>query len=643
MTFRALAIRNVRGGWRRYAAFLLSSSAAVMIAYLFASFVAHPDVRSGDIIGGAAVAQGLIACVYLIAVFSFFFVLYSSSSFYKTRQKEFGLLQLLGMTPWQIRRLAFAEQLIVAACAIVCGLGLGVLFSKLFYMGIGELLRTEAPVRFLIVWPAALWTAVGFAALFAAVAAVSLFGIGRKPVIELLRASRKPKRPPLASAWLTALAVAALGGGYVLAYMTNLRTVLMLMMPVTGLVVLGTYFLFTQGCIAALGRLMRSRGYYWKGVRLLALSQLSYRLKDTARMMFSVAVLFAVVFTAIGTVYVFHQDIKDQLLVNTPFALSIEEKGLDTRKVVDPEALEALFAKHGIEPEVETRTPLLDVTANVNLYGRADSEAALIEESSWNALAAELGLPAADVESGRTMFAYPFERMGRSGEETRGESVDFVVADGTLTFVSSGTIYAAATNHGKLLWILDDADFEEALGLVPDAERTVLYAYDWSGWESDAAFAKEAQALAAPELPRSLVRERITGYQDVQQFASLTLFIGLFVGVLFFFAAGSLLYFKQFTELEEDRQTYRQLLRIGVSPKELRSVIRAQIGSVFGIPFVVGTVHALFAYKMLGNVMQTNVWASALSVVAAFALLQLLYYAVTERAYMRQLGIAEAG
>ncbi|WP_309120927.1 ABC transporter permease [Paenibacillus sp.] len=635
MTFRALAIRNVRGGWRRYAAFLLSSTAAVMIAYLFASFVAHPDVRSGHIIGGAAVAQGLLACVYLIAVFSFFFVLYSSSSFYKTRQKEFGLLQLLGMTPWQIRRLAFAEQMIVAACAIVCGLGLGILFSKLFYMGIGELLRTEAPVRFLIVGSAAAWTAVGFAALFAAVAAASLFGIGRKPVIELLRASRKPKRPPLASAWLTALAVVALGGGYILAYTTNLRSVILLMTPITGLVVLGTYFLFTQGCIAALGRLMRSRGYYWKGVRLLALSQLSYRLKDTARMMFSVAVLFAVVFTAIGAVYVFHQDIQDKLLVNTPFALSIEEQGLDTRKVVDPEALKALFAKHGIEPEIETRTPLVDVTAT------GEPEAALIGESSWNALAAELKLPTADVEPGRTMFAYPFER--KSGEETSGQSVAFAVAGRTLTFVSDGTIYAAATNHGKRLWILDDADFEDALRLVPDAERTVLYAYDWSGWESDAAFVREALELVAPEIPRSLVRERITGYQDIRQFTSLTFFIGLFVGILFFFAAGSLLYFKQFTELEEDRQTYRQLLRIGVSPKELRSVIRVQIGSVFGIPFVVGAVHALFAYKMLGNVMQTNVWASALSVVAAFAALQLLYYVVTERAYMRQLGIAEAG
>ncbi len=642
MTFRALALRNVLGGWRRYAAFLLSSAAAVAIAYLFASFVAHPDVRSGQIIGAAAVGQGLTICLVLIAIFSFFFVLYSSSTFYKTRQKEFGLLQLLGMTPWQIRKLAFLEQMVVAMLAIAAGLGFGALFSKLFYMGIGELLRTGAPIRFLIVWPAALWTAAGFAALFFAVAAASLLGIGRKPVIELLRASRKPKKPPIASAWLSALAVAALGAGYVLAYVSNLRTALLLMMPVTGLVVLGTYFFFTQGSIAALGRLMRRRSFYWNGVRLLALSQLSFRLKDTARMMFSVSVLLAVVFTAIGTVYVFQQDTKEKWLASAPFAFSVEEQGFESRTRVDPEALNALFAKHGIEPELETRTPLLEARAKASLYGDGDSEASLVGESAWNELAAGLGLPRANMEPGSTLFAYPFEDVAGPQDELAGKRIDFALASGTVSLVAGGTIYANATNHGKLLWIVDDADFEAADALAIDEDRTALYGYDWSGWEEDSAFAEEALELVAAEDPRYYVRDRILNFLSFQQFASLTFFIGVFVGALFFFAAGSLLYFKQFTELEEDRQTYRQLLRIGVSPKELRSLIRTQIGAVFGIPFLVGAAHAVFAYKMLGNLLQTSVWASALSVVAVFALLQLLYYVATERSYMRQLGIAEA-
>jgi putative ABC transport system permease protein len=548
------------------------------------------------------------------------------------------------MTPWQIRKLAFLEQMVVASCSIAAGLGFGALFSKLFYMGIGELLRTEAPIRFLVVWPAALWTSAGFAALFFAVAAASLFAIGRKPVIELLRASRKPKKPPIASVWLSALAVVALGAGYVLAYVSNLRTVILLLMPVTGLVVLGTYFLFTQGSIAALGRMMRNRSFYWRGVRLLALSQLSFRLKDTARMMFSVSVLLAVVFTAIGTVYVFQQDTKEQWLASSPFAFSVEEKGFESRAIVDPEALEKLFAKHGIDPALETRTPLLEARANVDLYGNAagDSEASLVGESAWNALADGQDLPRADIEPGRALLAYPFEEVVGPQDELGGKRVDFALGAGTVSFIADGTIYANGTNHGKLLWIVDDADFEAAAALATDAERVALYGYDWSGWESDDAFAREALELVAAKDPRYHVRERILNYRNFQQFASLTFFIGLFVGALFFFAAGSLLYFKQFTELEEDRQTYRQLLRIGVSPKELRSLIRTQIGAVFGIPFVVGTLHAVFAYKMLGNMLQTSVWASAMSVVAVFALLQLLYYVATERSYLRQLGIAEA-
>lgn len=639
MTFRELALRNVRGGWRRYAAFFLSSAASVAVFYLFSSFIFHPDVANGQVYGGAGVAMGLAICEGLIGLFSFFFVLYSTSAFYKTRKKEFGLLQLFGMTPGQIRRLAFLEQLVVAACAIVAGLAVGILFSKLFYMAIAELLQTESPVRFLLIGPAVALTASSFFALFTTVSLLTLFGIGRQPIIELLRASRKPKRPPFASAWLSLLAAASLGAGYFLAYTTGSRMLLPLMMPITGLVVLGTYFLFTQGSVAALRALTRRKAFYWKGSRLVVLSQLVFRMKDNARIMFTASILSAVVLTAIGTVFIFQQDLLNQLLRMNPFAFSIEEKGAEAADVVDRERLGELMAKHGIEPQVETRTVLLDTAASDLPRTGLPKGMSLISESDWNELAeAVAGMPRVSLASGETMFADPYEPASSAVEtkEPPIAEVTFEWAGGTQPFRYLGTVHANATNHGKLLWILDDADFDTLAAKTPASEHTVIYGYDWAGWSAAGAFVEEAQQLLPqPQERNPGFQERITLYRDMRQFSSLTLFIGLFVGILFFLASGSLLYFKLFTELEEDRRHYKQLLRIGMAPAELQRILRIQIGAAFLVPFVVGAVHAAFAYKLLGNVLQGNVWGNGLAVIGAFFVLQWIYSAVTARLYVR--------
>ncbi|MCI3923070.1 ABC transporter permease [Paenibacillus sp. TRM 82003] len=637
MTFRALALRNVRGGWRRYAAFFLSSAAAVAIFYLFSSFIFHPDVVNGRIYGGAGVAAGLAICEGLIAIFSFFFVLYSTSAFYKTRQKEFGLLQLFGMTPGQIRRLALLEQLVVAIVAIVAGLAVGILFSKLFYMAIAELLHTDSPVRFLLVGEAVVMTSACFFLLFMIVSLFTLFRIGRQPIIDLLRASRKPKRPPFASVWLSLLSAAALGAGYYLAYTTTVRMLMPLMMPITGLVVLGTYFLFTQGSVAALGALTRRKSFYWSGARLVGLSQLVFRMKDNARIMFTASILTAVVLTAIGTVFILQREMLSQLLRSEPFAVSIEENGLESSEVVDRERLRALMAAHGIEPRTETRTVLLEATAFVQAAS-SGAPREIVSESSWNALAAELShLPRVELETGEAWFADPFEPGTAPGRVVTPPGVDvtFEWVGGTATYRSKGTLHANGTNHDKRLWIVDDADFEAMAVRTPPSAYTVIYGYSWPGWSSHTAFAEEASRLT-PEERREGFEERITLYREMEQFSSLTLFIGLFVGCLFFLASGSLLYFKLFTELEEDRQHYKQLQRIGMTPAELRRLVHAQIGATFLIPFVVGAVHAVFAYKLLGNALQGSLWGSGLAVIGTFFVFQCVYYAVTARAYVRE-------
>src|SRR5699024_423968 len=99
------------------------------------------------------------------------------------------------------------------------------------------------------------------------------------------------KGEPRASIFLTLLAVVLLGVGYYIALKAKGTQVVMVLVPVVLLVIIGTYFLFTQLSVFVMRRLKRRRMFSWKGTNMLLFSDLSYRMKDNARAFFLVAII----------------------------------------------------------------------------------------------------------------------------------------------------------------------------------------------------------------------------------------------------------------------------------------------------------------------------------------------------------------
>src|SRR5690625_841103 len=111
MTFRQFAFNNVFRNKRLYIAYFLSSLFTVMVFFTFAIFAFHPEL-SGEKMN-SNVLQGMSVAGSIIYVFSFFFVLYSMSSFLQSRKREFGLLMIQGMSNKQIRWMVFLENMVI--------------------------------------------------------------------------------------------------------------------------------------------------------------------------------------------------------------------------------------------------------------------------------------------------------------------------------------------------------------------------------------------------------------------------------------------------------------------------------------------------------------------------------------------------
>src|SRR5699024_5323224 len=107
----------------------------------------------------------------------------------------------------------------------------------------------------------------------------------------------------------------------------------------------------------------------------------------------------------------------------------------------------------------------------------------------------------------------------------------------------------------------------------------------------------------------------------------------------FFIGAGSLIYFKLFTELEDDRKLHARLRRIGATAREASRTVTEQIALIFLLPFAVGAVHAVVALTTFGTMLETSVASYTAIVIGLFAIVQVFFFLLTRSTYLSALQI----
>lgn len=295
MTFLQFAYKNVTRNKRVYLAFFLSSAFSVLIFFTFAMFLFHPALKEGYLNNIAK--KGLTAAEWMIFVFSFLFVLYSVNAFLKSRNKEFGILLMQGITPGQLRKLITAENMIIGVMSIAAGIIGGFIFSKTFFTVGAYILEMDA-LPLYMPWKALGITVCGFLLLFFFLSQFTILFVRSNTVIKLIKGTGKVKPEPKPSVLLSLFGIACLCGGYGMVLKGNVHGLEPFIILL--LTVIGTYFFFSQSSIWILRALKKWKTFYLRGKNIIWVSDLVYRLKDNARLFFIVSIISAVAFTATG-------------------------------------------------------------------------------------------------------------------------------------------------------------------------------------------------------------------------------------------------------------------------------------------------------------------------------------------------------
>ncbi|MFH0066518.1 FtsX-like permease family protein [Peribacillus sp. NPDC056705] len=639
MNIRLLAKRNIQGNAQRYLAYFFSIVLSVSIFFIYASFIFHPDVVTANIPGGQLISKGLIAAEIVIIIFSVFFIAYSNSAFIQPRKKEFGLLTLLGMSRSQLRKLIYLEQTMVSLISILIGVGLGLLFSKLFLMAVSWLLAVEQPILFVFVPEAFVYTIVGFVLLFQLLSLLSLFHIGKAEVVDLLKDKQKPKKTPFVSKWLIALSAVCLSVSYYLAGTMSLNNSYIRVMPILFFVLIGTYFLFSQSIVALCSRLYRKKKSLYGGTHLITQTNLIFNIKDYSRLFFLTSIITAVILTAAGTLFMFSADLKKQGMNNIPQSIGWVENDASIYSIIEPSAVEEALKEDGFKILYEvnmTGVPITHMLPHMRTGESNENRSLLISESDYNNVAALRKIDPAKLSGKEALYIFPYGGLDYHFVQ-KGEKKELHYGKQTMQVTMIGQRNQSIVTPLKsatTLMVVDDRLFQEITADVPIKEKVRVRGYEIKDWEESIETSSKIEKMSNnPD--HNQLQTRAPIYQEMKQGSILILFIGLFVSLLFFIVQGSMMYLRVFTNLEDKKIQIHALHRLGLTKKEIRQILSAEIRTLFFAPFLIGMTHAIIAYVALSNLLGSNLFVYSAMVIGMYFLFQLLYYQVTKKMYER--------
>jgi putative ABC transport system permease protein len=590
-----------------------------MAFFVYSFFAFHPALSAGEL--GQYVFVSMSFAQSIIYVFTFFFILYSMGMFLKTRKRELGILMMLGMTKYQLKRLIFFENIMIGIGAIIFGILSGMLFSGVLIFVAPMILKLDISLSYYIPMKAVVVTSIMFFILFMIISLFSAGMVRKNNIMKLFRGSAEAKPEPKASSISSILAVVLLSAGYTGALMSHGAMVFVMMIPVTTVVIIGTYLLYKQLSVFIIRLCKKSKRFYWTQTNIITLSDLAYRMRDNARMFFIVTIISTVAFSAIGTLVGFASMTKG--IMERPIAFHYHSKQGNSNESQHLKIIDEGLKKHNI------------AASKTNISSKKTEEQSLrsaifIKESEYKEYAKLTGEPFNTVANKEVLFLsaeIPGPPMKERKEITLPNMNEHLkvkkVTSSSLGKILRGNVYVIPNNQYDSL----QGGFIE----------TKDYMYKTEGMKDEIEVGKELTSQMKPYEEHATFSAEEYEQNQSLQIAGPILFVGFFIGIVFFVSAGSFLYFRLFSDLEDDTRLFEMIRKVGLTSGELSKVVTIRLALLFFVPIGVATLHGAVALTALGQMFEYSLFKENTIVLSIFVGIQVVYFLIIRSRYLKQL------
>lgn len=634
MTLFELVIRSMRKNLKHYYLYFFALIFSMSLYFVFTTLQHDPSVveRAG-MDGGFAYMFNLAGMLLLATVFVF--AVYANSIFLKRRSREIGLYQLIGLSKMGTARFLIIENVLLGLGALVVAIGFGALISRLFLLILLKLLAFEG-VAGLSFSVAAVWqTSIVFAALIALTSIQMIMTVSRSTLLELFNKDKRgehPKQPhPIVATFFSLLGIALIGYGYNLSG----RMSDPLEMPyIILLTVVGTYLLFRVSIGWLFYLFRKRRNGHWGLKNSLSLAPLMHRIKANAKSLTLITVTSGMTLTTLAFSYSLYSSVESDTRMRMPYDIVFENKEQDAGAFTrDLERAGIRFRHQPVEAVRLTG-------ANHDL--RISSEASV--KNLLLLTAEQLQQAGAQVETPPNGEILLYEARGKlkgiSNESDQTFPKEVTLGQngtvGKLRLSGMTAKYLMNVNVSGYQLLASEAtvrDIGQKLSGMSGYEAVHLDTYQVPDQEERA----QASALFTKYVGNEWnMFDFQKSYLDSLHTSGLFVFISAFLGLVFLISTGSILYFKQMTEAEQEKRSFKTLRQLGFDVNHIMSgIVRKQL-FVFALPLLVGLSHSIFAVKALTKeIIMSDITVPVVIAMSVYALIYFIFAVLTVGYYRR--------
>lgn len=577
MTLFDFARNNISRDRRNYIYYFVNCVFSVFVFFLFTVLSFHPAMSSID--RESTMGFILIVGEFISIGFSICFISYSVGCFLKARSRQFGVITILGASKKQLNKLVFLENMIVGFTSIVTGILLGFVFSK-FFLDIANKVIGVSDFTFYFPVQAIITTVIVLGIVFLAIAFFTPRLIRKKEVVRLLKTEVTGEKPqkllPILIIFIVLFGfmVWLFTSGTQMAKQIQDSSVTALVLFFT--IITGTYLMFAYGMRMALALSKNSHARE----RLLYSSEKKAKLRANAQTMTISAILYAISFFSIIILFSMSTNVKTETEGIMPYAMSYNA-WTENADVAGDVAV--------IERELQDLPGYQKAVFNL-CYNKANpTRSAIMSASDYNMIMKILGRETVTVsEKGVFLIA------GNAGETVKKIPSDiqsFMDENRFDLFVegySEATIML--TGFTTSVCIVNDSVFD---ALKPQLDSKTITAFVYDNWEMNS---------QSPEVLENALKTSIENrdvnlvtaysyYRTSQLQNNLTLYIGSMLCFTFILAVASFIYSRLYSELDAECKKYKGIVKIGLSKKELSSVLSKVTSLILWVPFFVALIY----------------------------------------------------
>ncbi|MGH4121534.1 MAG: FtsX-like permease family protein [Clostridium sp.] len=636
MTLFNITFRNIKRNFHNYLIYFVSMIFCIMIYYTFTSIGYNKQVA--DLAAESMkVSTAFNAASIVIAVFVAMFIWYSNSFFTKKRKKEIALYSMLGVKKKQIGRMLFYENLVMGGMALACGILIGTLFSKLFVMILIHIMSFDVNVKFAISLKAIITTIIVFLVIFIVASLHSYTLIYRFQLIELFKSEKVAQKPPKASLVLALLSIIFIGTCYymTLAFKFDSFSKLLIILVST---VIGTYMFFSSLIVFIVKLSKKNKVKYFRGLNMIATSQLLYRIKANGRSLATIAVLSATTITAMGTAASLYYDQINSIEKLTPFSYDYKSNG----KSIDEQIKQIInkYPSNKIKSSTKSEFMIIDSKwpelSKMKMHPLTNQKSFVISESNMKALYKARGLDCnISLNSDEVLF-FMIMYSDKIMESPVGKNIELKIKDKRVPLKIKDFKEGLLTNQLAIkdLYMQDtvvvkDEVYNKLYNKDKVVKRTFINIENQR--ESKKLTIEIEKALGSKEALSSYYGS----YRNTMTKMGIVIFLASFIGFIFLICTGSIIFFKQLSEAGEDKERYDILKKIGVKKSEIRVSIAKQMAFIFALPLVVGIAHSIIALTILQIALSSSLVYPVFITVGVYTLIYLVYYILTVNSYCK--------